>query len=220
MRRAGDRSAGLAAGLAAVLPAAAILVWRSVPLPIADPTGADCTNLLAPPAVWRFFEGAIGLVVVLGLVLDRRATLGEVGLRRGSRGVRAVAFASFLVILPLAMSFASLVGGSAFGGMFFGSYILDTSQPAALLPALVFAGSNSLAEELASQILNACVEAGGSLTGEHGIGLDKARHMGKMFSEADLDAMNRLRCGFDPDGRGHSEYRLDSGRRQLRPYRS
>ena len=149
VRRAGDRSAGLAAGLAAVLPAAAILVWRSVPQPIADPTGADCTNLLAPPAVWRFFEGAIGLVVVLGLVLDRRATLGEVGLRRGSRGVRAVAFASFLVILPLAMSFASLVGGSTFGGMFFGSYTLDTSQPAALLPALVFAGSNSLAEELA-----------------------------------------------------------------------
>jgi glycolate oxidase len=62
-------------------------------------------------------------------------------------------------------------------------------------------GEPALAEELASEILNACVEAGGSLTGEHGIGLDKARHMGKMFSEADLDAMNRLRCGFDPDGR-------------------
>jgi len=62
-------------------------------------------------------------------------------------------------------------------------------------------GEPALAEQLASEILNACVEAGGSLTGEHGIGLDKARHMGKMFSEADLDAMNRLRCGFDPDGR-------------------
>jgi glycolate oxidase len=52
-------------------------------------------------------------------------------------------------------------------------------------------GEPALAEELASEILNACVEAGGSLSGEHGIGLDKARHMG----------MNRLRCGFDPDGR-------------------
>jgi glycolate oxidase len=62
-------------------------------------------------------------------------------------------------------------------------------------------GEPALAEQLASEILNACVEAGGSLTGEHGIGVDKARHMGKMFSEADLDAMNRLRCGFDPDGR-------------------
>jgi glycolate oxidase len=62
-------------------------------------------------------------------------------------------------------------------------------------------GEPARAEELASEILAACVEAGGSLTGEHGIGLDKARHMGSMFSEADMDAMHRLRCGFDPDGR-------------------
>jgi glycolate oxidase len=62
-------------------------------------------------------------------------------------------------------------------------------------------GEPQRAERLASDILAACVEAGGSLTGEHGIGLDKARHMSKMFSEADLDAMHRLRCGFDPAGR-------------------
>ena len=149
VRRAGARSAALGTGLAAVLPAAAILVWRSLPQPIADPAGADCTSLLAPPAVWRLFEGAIGLVMVVGLVADRRASLGELGLRRGSPGVRALALACFLVIVPLAMSLASLVGGSTFGGMFFGSYSLDTSQSAALLPALVFAASNSLAEELA-----------------------------------------------------------------------
>jgi len=62
-------------------------------------------------------------------------------------------------------------------------------------------GEAARAEELASEILTACIDAGGSLTGEHGIGLDKARHMPRMFSDADLDAMNRLRCGFDPDGR-------------------
>jgi glycolate oxidase len=62
-------------------------------------------------------------------------------------------------------------------------------------------GEPARAEQLASEILAACVEAGGSLTGEHGIGLDKARHMGSMFSEADMDAMHRLRCGFDPDDR-------------------
>ena len=45
-----------------------------------------------------------------------------------------------------------------------------------------------------------CLDAGGSLTGEHGIGLDKARHMPRMFSETDLETMHRLRCGFDPDG--------------------
>jgi glycolate oxidase len=63
------------------------------------------------------------------------------------------------------------------------------------------AGEALRAEQLASEILTACVEAGGSLTGEHGIGLDKARHMSRMFSPDDLDAMNMLRCGFDPDGR-------------------
>jgi len=62
-------------------------------------------------------------------------------------------------------------------------------------------GQAQRAEQLASEILLACVEAGGSLTGEHGIGLDKARYMPAMFGDADLDAMHRLRCGFDPDGR-------------------
>ncbi|MDX6591281.1 MAG: glycolate oxidase [Gaiellales bacterium] len=62
-------------------------------------------------------------------------------------------------------------------------------------------GQAELAERLASDILMACIDAGGSLTGEHGIGLDKARHMPRMFSDADLDAMHRLRCGFDPAGR-------------------
>ena len=136
------------AALAAVLPAAAILVWRAIPQPVADPTGADCANLFAPPAVWRFLEGAVGLIAVVTLVVDRRASMGELGLRRGSAPVQVFAVASLLVITPLAMSFSSLVGGT-FGGVFFGSYSIDTSQPAAFLPAIVFAVSNSLAEELA-----------------------------------------------------------------------
>jgi membrane protease YdiL (CAAX protease family) len=131
-----------------VLPAAAILVWRSLPQPAADPSGADCTNLLAPPAVWRFLEGAIGVVAVVALVLDRRGSLGELGFRRGSQSVQVLAVASLLVITPIALSFSTLVGGSL-GGVFFGSFRLDTSQPAAFLPALIFAGSNALAEELA-----------------------------------------------------------------------
>jgi len=59
---------------------------------------------------------------------------------------------------------------------------------------------NPLLEPLASQILIACLDAGGSLTGEHGVGLDKARHMPRMFTEDDLLAMHRVRCGFDPEG--------------------
>lgn len=41
---------------------------------------------------------------------------------------------------------------------------------------------------------------GGSITGEHGVGTDKACSMPKMFSEDDLAVMKRLRAAFDPDG--------------------
>ena len=54
-------------------------------------------------------------------------------------------------------------------------------------------GEAERAERLAAEILDACVEAGGSLTGEHGIGVDKVCSMPWMFSEGDLEAMDRLR---------------------------
>ena len=62
------------------------------------------------------------------------------------------------------------------------------------------AGQAQRAEELSGRILDACLEAGGSITGEHGVGVDKRKHMPKMFTEADLDAFGRLRCAFDPAG--------------------
>jgi glycolate oxidase len=58
-------------------------------------------------------------------------------------------------------------------------------------------GQAERAEELAGLIVRACVDAGGSLTGEHGIGVDKKRYMPDMFSEADLATFQRLRCSFD-----------------------
>ena len=61
-------------------------------------------------------------------------------------------------------------------------------------------GQAERAEELSGRILDICLDAGGSITGEHGIGIDKKKHMPKMFSEADLDAFQRLRCAFDPAG--------------------
>jgi glycolate oxidase len=62
------------------------------------------------------------------------------------------------------------------------------------------AGEGERAHELAEAILAACLDAGGSLTGEHGVGVDKACSMPKMFSEADLGVFGRLRRAFDPDG--------------------
>ncbi len=61
-------------------------------------------------------------------------------------------------------------------------------------------GEPERAERLATAILDACIDAGGSLTGEHGVGVDKACSMPKLFGERDLEAMQRLRRGFDPDG--------------------
>ncbi len=62
------------------------------------------------------------------------------------------------------------------------------------------AGEPERAEQLATAILDVCIDAGGSLTGEHGIGVDKACSMPKLFGERDLEAMRLLRVGFDPDG--------------------
>ncbi len=61
-------------------------------------------------------------------------------------------------------------------------------------------GEAEKAEQLSGLILQACLDAGGSITGEHGVGVDKKAHMPKMFAEPDLAAFHRLRCAFDPDG--------------------
>jgi len=56
--------------------------------------------------------------------------------------------------------------------------------------------------ELAStEIMAVCVEAGGTITGEHGVGVDKRRYMSLVHSPDDLDAMRRIKAVFDPLGR-------------------
>ncbi len=59
-------------------------------------------------------------------------------------------------------------------------------------------GQEAAAEALSSKILEICIAAGGSITGEHGVGEDKKRAMSKMFAEPDLETMQRVRCAFDP----------------------
>jgi len=62
-------------------------------------------------------------------------------------------------------------------------------------------GQEERAEELAAEILYACLEHGGSITGEHGVGFDKKQYMPKQFGADDLQVMQLLRCAFDPEGR-------------------
>jgi glycolate oxidase len=59
-------------------------------------------------------------------------------------------------------------------------------------------GQQHAAETLSAKILDLCIAAGGSITGEHGVGQDKKYAMSKMFAEPDLATMQRVRCAFDP----------------------
>lgn len=60
------------------------------------------------------------------------------------------------------------------------------------------AGELERAEELAGEILRLCVGLGGSITGEHGVGMEKKTYMTEMFSETDLAVMQRIRHAIDP----------------------
>jgi glycolate oxidase len=61
-------------------------------------------------------------------------------------------------------------------------------------------GELDRAEAFGADILKLCVEVGGVLTGEHGVGVEKRDLMGAMFSEIDLNAQQRVKCAFDAKG--------------------
>ena len=61
-------------------------------------------------------------------------------------------------------------------------------------------GELDRAEAFGSDILKLCVEVGGVLTGEHGVGVEKRDLMPVMFSKVDLDQQQRLKCAFDARG--------------------
>jgi glycolate oxidase len=72
-----------------------------------------------------------------------------------------------------------------------------------LHPLILFDGREEggveRAEHLAGQILRMCVELGGSITGEHGVGVEKRQYLSLMFSEDDLALMHEVRRAVDPD---------------------
>jgi len=71
-----------------------------------------------------------------------------------------------------------------------------------LHPLILFDANNpgefQRAEDFGSDILRLCVEVGGVLTGEHGVGIEKRDLMGEMFTEDDMKQQQRLKCAFDP----------------------
>ncbi len=60
-------------------------------------------------------------------------------------------------------------------------------------------GDLERAEAFGADILKLCVEVGGVLTGEHGVGVEKRDLMPLMFSPVDLSVQERVKCAFDPD---------------------
>ncbi|MEM1179011.1 MAG: FAD-linked oxidase C-terminal domain-containing protein [Acidobacteriota bacterium] len=71
-----------------------------------------------------------------------------------------------------------------------------------LHPLILFGDDAKLddAEALAGDILDLCIELGGSITGEHGVGMEKRAHLPSMFSDVDLEVMADLRRAVDPKG--------------------
>ena len=62
-------------------------------------------------------------------------------------------------------------------------------------------GEEERAAALGGEILRLCVRLGGSITGEHGVGAEKAAYMAEQFGPDDLDTMARVRCAFDSEAR-------------------
>ena len=60
-------------------------------------------------------------------------------------------------------------------------------------------GALERAEALAARILRMCIEMGGSLTGEHGIGVEKSAYLPDMFDETTITCFKAIRHAFDPD---------------------
>jgi len=58
-------------------------------------------------------------------------------------------------------------------------------------------------QDLGAEILRLCIDAGGSITGEHGVGSDKRCYLSWMFSPEDLATMQQVRRAFDPEGRAN-----------------
>jgi glycolate oxidase len=71
------------------------------------------------------------------------------------------------------------------------------------------AGAHHRAEVLAAEILRLCIRLGGSITGEHGVGLEKRAFLGEMYATADLDCMRRIRAAMDPHGVANPGKKLD-----------
>ena len=132
-------------------------------------------------AIWKGRKGAFGAVGRISpdyLCMD-----GTIPTSRLPEVLRRIAEMSTACGLPVANIF------HAGDGNLHPLIMFDANDPA----------SFHAAETFGADILRLCVEVGGCLTGEHGVGIEKRDLMGVQFSEIELDQMRRIKSAFDPD---------------------
>lgn len=129
---------------AATVPVAVSLTWGLLPSPDHAAIPADCASPTSPIAMWRLAEAGLALGSAAVLAIALRASRDSIWMRRPSSRVVWLSVVAFIVLGPL-----SLLLGALLARPFFGSFELDLSQPGAILPALVFAVSNGVMEEVA-----------------------------------------------------------------------
>ncbi|MDQ7844753.1 MAG: FAD-linked oxidase C-terminal domain-containing protein [Armatimonadota bacterium] len=95
-------------------------------------------------------------------------------------------------VAEIARAFDLVIGNifHAGDGNLHPTILFDPTRPG-MLEQVIAAGE---------EILKACVACGGSITGEHGVGIEKRDYMRWLFTDADLEAMGRVKAAFDPEG--------------------
>lgn len=138
LRRRADPAAWLWAALA-------VVELRLAFVAVAPPVGAglaDCANLFSAPAVARTAEAVVAFTGLAILALWLRVDRGSLSWRLPSTRVTILAIAGPVLLIPLGLWLGPLLARP-----FFGEIRLELGLPAAILPALLLAGSNGLMEE-------------------------------------------------------------------------
>ncbi len=131
-----------ASAWAAAIPVAVTLVWGLAPLPSSATDGSTCAALDAPFATFRLAEAILALGILAVLMRLVAGDPAELGVRRPSRRVGALSLVALVCLGPL-----GLLVGPSLAGPFFGPVRIGGGA-GALAPALVFALSNGIMEEV------------------------------------------------------------------------
>lgn len=128
---------------AAAIPVAVSLAWGTWPMPTATTDGSACAAIGSPTAVWRAAEAVIVLGVLAALAMLLGATRASLGLRLPARRWIRWAIVGFVVSGPVA-----LLLGPILAEPFFGDVGYDVTMIGAIVPAMIFATSNGVMEEV------------------------------------------------------------------------